>query len=71
MVCHACLCKADLAAAFQAAREAGWERVSLVLEVPDGRRFEITAASAASGAKTAKADDMTPLEKWRADRVKR
>ena len=68
MVCHACLCKADIAAAFEAAREAGWERVSLVLEVPDGRRFEITAAS---GIETAKADDMSPLEKWRADRVRR
>lgn len=71
MVCQACICKADLTAAFEAARAAGWEHVSFVLETPDGRRFEITAGSAVCGDDTTRPEEMTPLEKWRAERVAR
>lgn len=71
MVGQARICKADLTAALEAARAAGWEHVSIVLETPDGHRFQVTAASTAFAGDTTRAEDMTPLEKWRADRVAR
>lgn len=71
MACQAYLCKADLTAAFEAARASGWEQVSFVLETPDGHRFEITAGPAFCGGDATRVEDMTPLEKWRAERVAR
>lgn len=71
MVGQAYICKADLTAALEAAKAAGWEHVSIVLETPDGHRFQVTAASAGCGDDTTRPEDMTPLEKWRADRVAR
>ncbi|WP_334061364.1 hypothetical protein [Limimaricola cinnabarinus] len=57
--------KSDLAPAFEAAKAAGFDQVSIVVETADGQRFLITAGC---GAESAKAD-MTPLEKWRASRA--
>ena len=71
MACQAYLCKSDLTAAFEAARAAGLGQIRFVLETPDGHRFEITAGAGACGCDTKSAEDMTPLEKWRAERVAR
>jgi hypothetical protein len=57
--------KSDLSPAFEAAKDAGYDQVSIVVETADGKRFLITAGTGADDAKA----DMTPLEKWRASRV--
>ncbi len=57
--------KADLAPAFEAAKMAGYERVTVAVEAADGSRFLITAGS---GGDLADAD-VTPLEKWKASRA--
>lgn len=57
--------KSDLTPAFEAAKAAGYDQVSVVVETTDGKRFLITAGSGGGSAKP----DMTPLEKWRADRA--
>ncbi len=69
MACKVFPCKADLAAAFEAARAAGWAHVSFVIEAPDGHRVEISAGSADCDGDTAGVEQMTPLEKWRTKRV--
>jgi hypothetical protein len=71
MVARAYTYQSDIAAALEAARAAGWEHVSIVLETPDGHRIQVTAASSSCGDDTTSSPDMTPLEKWRADRVAR
>lgn len=68
MVARAYICKSDIASALEAAKAAGWENVSIVLETPDGHRIQVTAASSACSEDTTSSPDMTPLEKWRADR---
>lgn len=57
--------KSDLTPAFEAAKAAGYDQVSIVLETADGKRFLITAKTGGDAAKP----DMTPLEKWRAGRA--
>lgn len=57
--------KSDLAPAFEAAKAAGFDQVSIVVETADGKRFMITAGT---GGNTAQ-PDMSPLEKWRANRA--
>lgn len=57
--------KSDLTPAFEAAKAAGYNQVSIVLETTDGKRFLITAGISGDAAKP----DMTPLEKWRAGRA--
>lgn len=57
--------KSDLKPAFEAAKAAGFDQVSVVLETTDGKRFLITAGTGGDAAKP----DMTPLEKWRARRA--
>lgn len=54
--------KSDLVPAFQAAKDAGFQEVSITIETPDGKRFLITAGIGRAAGK----DDMTPLERWRA-----
>lgn len=56
--------KSDLTPAFEAAKAAGYDQVSVVVETADGKRFLITAGTADDTAKR----DMSPLEKWRAGR---
>lgn len=55
--------RSDLSPAFEAARAAGFDQVSVVVEAADGQRFLITAAIGRSSEKP----DMSPLEKWKAD----
>ncbi|MDD9739227.1 MULTISPECIES: hypothetical protein [Alphaproteobacteria] len=57
--------KSDLTPAFEAAKAAGFDQVSIVVETADGKRFLITAGTGGDAAKP----DMTPLEKWRASRA--
>lgn len=57
--------KSDLSPAFEAAKAAGYDQVSIVVETIEGNRILITAGNSASIAKP----DLTPLEKWRADRA--
>lgn len=57
--------KSDLTPAFEAAKAAGFDQVSIVVETADGKRFLITARAGGDPAKP----DMTPLEKWRAGRA--
>ncbi|WP_155773943.1 hypothetical protein [Rhodovulum sp. MB263] len=57
--------KSDLTPAFEAAKAAGYDQVSIVVETNDGKRFLITAVVAGDTA----TPDMTPLEKWRAGRA--
>jgi len=57
--------KSDLTPAFEAAKAAGYDQVSIVLETDDGKRFMITAGAGGDAGKP----DMTPLEKWRAGRA--
>ncbi|ANB36464.1 hypothetical protein M2324_003834 [Rhodovulum sulfidophilum] len=57
--------KSDLTPAFEAAKAAGYDQVSIVVETNDGKRFLITAVAAGDTA----TPDMTPLEKWRAGRA--
>lgn len=54
--------KSDLTPAFEAAKEAGYDQVSITVETADGRRFHITAASVGDIAVA----DLSPLEAWRA-----
>lgn len=53
--------KSDLTPAFEAAKAAGYDQVSVVVETADGKRFHITAASvgdtAGSEMKTSKEVD--------------
>lgn len=56
--------KADLSPAFEAAKAAGYDQVSVVVEIGDGKRFLITAGAAGDGTKP----DMAPFDKWRAGR---
>ncbi|WP_208353098.1 CHAP domain-containing protein [Pseudaestuariivita rosea] len=58
--------KSDLTPAFEAAKAAGYDHVSIVVETEDGKRFLITAAVSGNIPKP----DMTVLEKWRAGRAK-
>lgn len=57
--------KSDLTPAFEAAKAAGYDQVSVVVETCDGKRFLITAGAGGEAAKP----DMSPLEKWRANRA--
>lgn len=57
--------KSDLKPAFEAAKAAGYDQVSVVVETADGKRFLITAGAGGEAAKP----DMTPLEKWRVGRA--
>ena len=57
--------KSDLAPAFEAAKSAGFDQVSVVVETAEGQRFHITAGI---GGESSEAD-MSPLEKWRAGRA--
>ena len=57
--------KSDLTPAFEAARDAGFDQVSIVVETDDGQKVLITAAHGSDIAKP----DMTPLEEWRARRA--
>jgi len=56
--------RSDLIPAFEAAKAAGYQQVSVTMETPDGRRFHITAGNAPAADRS----DMTPLEKWKAGR---
>lgn len=56
--------KSDLAPAFEAAKAAGFDQVSVVVETGDGKRVLITASAVGAGAGAA----ATPLDKWRANR---
>jgi hypothetical protein len=55
--------KSELLPAFLAAREAGYEQVSIVVDLIDGRRFEITARQNDSPSTS----ETTPLKKWQSD----
>jgi len=57
--------KADLAPAFEAAKFAGYDRVTVAVETPDGSRILITAGSG----KEPSESGLTPLEKWKASRA--
>lgn len=57
--------KSDLTPAFEAAKAAGYDQVSIVMETADGKRFLITAMKGGEASKP----DMSPLEKWRASRA--
>lgn len=57
--------KSDLTPAFEAAKAAGFDQVSIVVETTDGKRFLITAGTGGDAGKP----DMTPLEIWRAGRA--
>lgn len=57
--------KSDLTPAFEAAKAAGFDHVSVVVEIEDGKRFLITAGIGGDVDKV----DMTPLERWRAGRA--
>jgi hypothetical protein len=55
--------KSDLKPAFEAARAAGFDQVSVVVEAADGQRFLITAAVGRGSERP----DMSPLQKWKSD----
>lgn len=57
--------KSDLTPAFEAAKAAGYDRVSVTVETPDGRKFHISAGDRPEASQP----DMTPLEKWKAGRA--
>lgn len=57
--------KSDLTPAFEAAKAAGYNQVSIVVETADVNRILITAGNSGDAAKP----DMTPLEKWKAGRA--
>lgn len=57
--------KSDLTPAFEAAKAAGYDQVSIIVETADGKRFLITAGIGGDAAKP----DMTPFEEWRARRA--
>lgn len=57
--------KSDLAPAFEAAKDAGFDQVSVMVELADGKRLLISAGRGEAQA----GSDMTPLEKWRASRA--
>lgn len=57
--------KSDLKPAFDAAFSAGWDEVSVEAPIPGGENLKITARR---NFLTGEAD-MTPLDKWRADRA--
>lgn len=57
--------KSDLAPAFEAAKEAGFDQVSVMVELADGKRLMISAGRGAAPS----APDISPLEKWRASRA--
>lgn len=65
MARHTLIRKSDLTPAFEAAKAAGWDQVSVTVETPEGVRLHITAGGAADAAQ----ENMTPLEKWKAGRV--
>lgn len=54
--------KTDLANAFQAAKAAGYDHVSIFVETADGKRFLISAGTGGDAASA----DMTPYDRWRA-----
>lgn len=56
--------KSDLTPAFEAAKAAGYDQVTIVVEAADGKRFLITAGTGGDANKP----NMTALEKWRAGR---
>ncbi|MEY8143208.1 hypothetical protein [Falsihalocynthiibacter sp. CO-5D18] len=55
--------KSDFTPAFEAAKESGFDQVSVEIETADGRRFLVTAACGANVGAPA----MTPLEKWKVE----
>ncbi len=57
--------KSDLTPAFEAAKAAGYDQVSITVETTDGKRFVITAGCGQDAAQA----DQTPLEKWRSNRA--
>ena len=57
--------KSDLAPAFEAAKEAGFDHVSVMVELADGKRLLIFAGTGADQSPP----DITPLERWRANRA--
>lgn len=57
--------KADLAPAFEAAKLAGYDHVTIAVETADGSRFLITAGSGGGSADSS----MSPLDRWKANRV--
>ena len=52
--------KSDFTPAFSAAKEAGFDQVSVVMEGSDGRRYLITATCG---------PDLTPFDEWKAGYV--
>lgn len=65
MARHPLIRKSDLPPAFEAAKAAGWDQVSVTVETPEGVRFHITAGGASEAAQA----NMTPLEIWKAGRA--
>ena len=61
---RAAIRKSDLAPAFEAAKAAGYDQVSIVVEAKDGTRYLITAG----GGGDASEPPLSALEKWRASR---
>lgn len=59
--------KSDFKPAFEAAKDAGFDRVSIEVEMPEGQRFLITAARGKDASDPAK----TELEKWKSGRAAR
>lgn len=57
--------KSDLTPAFEAARAAGYDHLSIVVETSDGNRFIITAGTGAEAAQP----PVSALERWRAGRA--
>ncbi len=62
---HATIRKSDLKTAFEAAKAAGYQQVSIAVETADGKRFLITAGTGSDSIN----QDMTPLERWRVSRA--
>ena len=62
---QAVLRKSDLTPAFEAAKAAGYDKVSVAVESADGQHFLITARCDSDAAPS----DFTPLEKWKAGRA--
>lgn len=65
MTRHAGVPKSYLVQAFAAAKEAGYEHVSVTVEDAAGRKVHISAGNAPEVASS----DMTPLQKWQASRA--
>tara|TARA_R110002074_G_scaffold24191_3_gene72364 strand:+ start:1474 stop:1683 length:210 start_codon:yes stop_codon:yes gene_type:complete len=57
--------KSDFTPAFSAAKEAGFDQVSVVMEGSDGRRYLITATCGPDLGKP----DLTPFDEWKAGYV--